>query len=62
VTLIGRDGNECITIEDIAEESGRLNYELACIIGKRIPRIYIKDGKPVYSRDFFDDVECKTIN
>lgn len=45
VTLIGRDGQEQITMEQLGELSGRFNYEFACCIGKRVPRIYIKDGK-----------------
>ncbi len=44
VTLIGKDGDEEITIEQLAEISGRFNYEFACDIGKRVPRIYIRDG------------------
>lgn len=44
VTLIGRDGDEVITMEELGALSGRFNYELACDIGKRIPRIYKLDG------------------
>lgn len=40
VTLIGTDGEEHITMEVLGELSGRFNYELACDLGKRIPRIY----------------------
>lgn len=40
VTLIGRDGEEEITMEALGALSGRFNYELACDIGKRVPRIY----------------------
>lgn len=40
VTLIGRDGDQEITMEELGELSGRFNYELACDLGKRIPRIY----------------------
>lgn len=42
VTLIGVDGSEQITVEEIAEPSVRLNYELVCGIGKRVPRIYVE--------------------
>ena len=41
VTLIGNDGTETITMEELGELSGRFNYELACDLGKRIPRVYI---------------------
>lgn len=44
-TLIGTDGGEEITMELLGRLSGRFNYELACDLGKRIPRVYIKDGK-----------------
>ncbi len=42
VTLIGRDGEEEITMEELAELSGRFNYEFACDIGKRVPRVYVR--------------------
>lgn len=45
VTLIGRDGNEVITAEEFGELSGRFSYEFICCISKRVPRVYIKDGK-----------------
>ena len=44
VTLIGAEGAEQITMETLGELSSRFNYELACDLGKRIPRIYTKDG------------------
>lgn len=40
VTLIGRDGEEQITMEELGSLSGRFNYELACDLGSRIPRVY----------------------
>lgn len=57
VTLIGRDGDEWITMEELGELSGRFNYELACCIGKRVPRIYLKSGKVVATKDYFHDFE-----
>lgn len=48
VTLIGTDGIACITMEDLGALSGRFNYELACDIGKRIPRIYKLDDTLIY--------------
>ncbi len=40
VTLIGTDGSESISMEKIGDLSGRFNYEFACDLGKRIPRVY----------------------
>jgi alanine racemase len=48
VTLIGKDGNEQITMEELGELSGRFNYELACDLGKRVPRIYKVDDTLIY--------------
>ena len=45
VTLIGEDGEDRITVEDLAELSGRFNYEFVCCLGKRIPRIYKRAGR-----------------
>lgn len=53
VTLIGKDGNEIITVEDLGELSGRFNYEFVCDLGKRIPRVYVRDGKIAEQVDYF---------
>lgn len=47
VTLIGKDGDQEITIEEVARVSGGFHYEIPCLIGKRVPRRYVKDGKEV---------------
>ena len=55
VTLIGTDGNESITVEELGDLSGRFNYEFVCNLGKRIPRIYKKDGVVVDKKDYFNE-------
>ena len=55
MTLIGTDGAEQITMEELGGLSGRFNYELACDLGKRIPRVYMKDGVMVSSKDYYED-------
>ena len=40
VTLIGRDGDCCITADDLAGIYGTIGYEVVCGISKRVPRIY----------------------
>lgn len=40
VTLLGRDGNSYISVEELAAWSHSFNYELVCNVGKRIPRVY----------------------
>jgi alanine racemase len=41
VVLIGSQGGEKITIEDLADWSGTITYEILTSINKRVPRIYI---------------------
>lgn len=41
VTLIGRDGEEFISADEIASLTGTINYEIVCDFGKRVPRIYM---------------------
>ena len=53
VVLVGKDQTETITIDELAELSGRFNYEFICCLGKRIPRVYIQDGKIVEQIDYF---------
>lgn len=41
VTLIGCDGGEEISVQQLGDLSGRFHYELVCDLGKRVPRRYI---------------------
>lgn len=53
VTLMGRDGEEMLSVETLGELSGRFPYEFVCDIAKRVPRIYIKDHKISGEESFF---------
>ena len=48
VTLIGTDGNETITADDVAGICGTIGYEVTCNISKRVPRIFLKDGRQIH--------------
>ncbi len=41
VVLLGQDGSERITAENLAEWAGTISYEILCGISKRVPRLYI---------------------
>lgn len=41
VTLIGADGNEYISVEEVSDAAGSFNYEFVCNVGKRVPRTYL---------------------
>jgi alanine racemase len=45
--LIGRQGDLEITADEIAARMGTIPYEIVCIIGKRIPRVYYRNGSVV---------------
>ncbi|WP_010632390.1 alanine racemase [Sporolactobacillus vineae] len=45
VTLIGRDGDDAITADDLAAKLNTINYEVTCMIHPRVPRVFWKDGR-----------------
>ncbi len=47
VVLFGKQNGSFIHIDELAEKLGTINYEIVCMISKRVPRVYIKDGKIV---------------
>lgn len=47
VTLIGRQENEEITVDEIAEKLNTINYEVVCQISNRVPRLYKYHGETV---------------
>lgn len=46
-TLIGTDGNETITADDIADIGSTIGYEVICNISRRVPRVVFNNGKQV---------------
>ena len=56
VTLVGRDGDEEITMEAIAAAADSFNYEFVCGISRRVPRIYCRDGKEIRSVHYLLDI------
>lgn len=53
VTLAGRDGDEYISIEEVAGMAYSFNYEFVCNIGKRVPRVYYHNGKITGTKDYY---------
>jgi alanine racemase len=51
VILMGTDGNLKFDVDDIAPLLGTINYEVLCMIGRRIPRVYIKGGEVLKVKD-----------
>jgi len=45
--LWGKQGSEMISVEEVAQKTGSIVYEVICMVDKeRVPKIFIKDGKP----------------
>ncbi|MFZ5944424.1 MAG: alanine racemase [Bacillota bacterium] len=40
--LLGQNGNNCISADEIGEKLGTINYEVVCMISARVPRVYIE--------------------
>lgn len=58
VVIFGPQGNEMIHIDELATSLGTINYEIVCMIMRRIPRVYTRNGVVVdYVNYLFDDSE-----
>ena len=55
VTLVGKNGNEEITMEQISAVADSFNYEFVCGISRRVPRVYSRAGKTVHSVHYLLD-------
>ncbi len=55
VVLVGSDGDETITMEQIAQAAGSFNYEFVCGISRRVPRLYRQGGHTTHSVHYLLD-------
>ncbi len=49
VTLFGDDGDDFISVNELAKLAGTINYETVCSISHRVVRVYIKNGEQAFS-------------
>ena len=47
VVLIGAQGGEMITAEEVAELAGTINYEVTTALLPRLPRVFVRGGEVV---------------
>lgn len=52
VILLGEYGGLKFNADDIAKILGTINYEVLCMIGKRVPRVYIRNGNVIKTRNY----------
>ena len=51
VTAFGREQQATLPVETYAAWSDTINYEIVCAVGKRVPRLFLKQGEPVFLQD-----------
>ena len=47
VTVFGVDGKASVSVDELATILKTINYEIVCLIGRRVPRIYFKNGRNI---------------
>ena len=55
MVLFGTQGEQELPVSALASAMGTIPYELVCLIGKRIPRIYLKNGQVANVRNYLLD-------
>ncbi|WP_156290043.1 alanine racemase [Oceanobacillus salinisoli] len=58
-TIFGDPGDGFISLAEVAEQLHTIHYEIVCLIGKRVPRVYIKDGKVVKAKGQLNGTFCQ---
>lgn len=56
VVLIGSQGNETVSAEEMATWIGTINYEIPCKIGLRVPRIYLQKDTVVHTDNYIEGI------
>ena len=51
VTLLGKDGDEIITADDLGDMAHSFSYEFVTGVGVRVTRVYYKEGRPIFLRN-----------
>ena len=52
ITIVGEENGKRITMEEIAAMTDTVHYEVMCVIGKRVPRVYRRNGKDIGVVDY----------
>lgn len=55
VVLFGKQEGNFIHIDELADKLGTINYEIVCMISKRVPRVYVKGGEIVDMQNYLLD-------
>ena len=55
VILMGRDGDEFISADDLAARFGTIGYEIVCAVNRRVPRYYLKNGQVIGRINYLEE-------
>lgn len=55
VVLFGYGLDTYLSVEELSKSLGTVNYELVCMVGRRVPRVYIRNGKITREIDYLVD-------
>jgi alanine racemase len=57
VLLLGRQGGCAVTMEELGAMSASFNYETACRVGQRVPRVYVRQGQVTAMHSVFPTMQ-----
>lgn len=58
IVFFGPGGNDYPQVEELARILGTISYELLCMMGRRLPRVYLRDNRVVCIKDYLlDDLQ-----
>lgn len=55
VIYFGYRNKDWPSVDEVAKTFGTINYEIICMMGRRLPRVYIKDGRIIKTLDYLLD-------
>ena len=55
VTVFGQDEGAALPVEEFASWSDTINYEAVCAVGKRVPRLFLRNGQVVGQLNYIID-------
>lgn len=55
VTIVGKDGDAFLSMEEVSNMAYSFNYELPCRISRRVTRVYIQNGKEVMIHNYINE-------
>lgn len=52
ITIVGEEGGNRISMEEVAAMTDTVHYEIMCVLGRRVPRVYRRNGKDIGVVDY----------